>query len=154
MNDACFTMENLHQSSGFYVRRGSGPGCHPFSQPATNPAQSYNHGQGSDSTDYPATILAQGLPALLPGFIGRIPGGQVFPGNTTASPVQFHIAPASSFATTADPNYFPSLQAVSFDWCKAARPGDTAEVLGMRNTSNNLPIDVPVFMCRTKVPLP
>jgi len=156
MNDACFTMENLHQSSGFYVRRGSGPGCHPFSQPATQPApaQNYNHGQGSDSTDYPTTVPATATVALLPGFIGKIPGGQAFPGNTTASPVQFHIAPASSFATTANPIYFPGLAGVSFDWCKAARPGDTPEVVGMRYTSNNEPVDRPVYMCRTKVPLP
>lgn len=156
MNDACFTMENLHQSSGFYVRRGSGPGCHPFSQPASQPApgQLYSHAQGSDSTDYPATILAQGVPALLPGFIGRIPGGQVFPGNTTASPVQFHIAPAASFASSADPTYFPNLESGSFTWCKPSRPGDTAEVLGMRYTSNNLPIDIPVYLCRVKVPVP
>jgi hypothetical protein len=156
MNDACFTMENLHQSSGFYVRRGSGPGCHPFSQPASQPlpAQVYTHTQGSDSTDYPATILAQGLPALLPGFIGRIPGGQVFPGNTTASPVQFHIAPAATFASTANPLYFPNLAGVSFAWCTPSRPGDTAEVLGMRYTSNNEPVDIPVYMCRSKVAPP
>jgi hypothetical protein len=156
LNDACFTMEDLHQSSGFYVRRGSGLGCHPFSQPATQPlpAQVYNNGQGSDSTDYPTTIPATPSTALLPGFIGKIPGGQAFPGNTTASPVQFHIAPASSFATSADPTYFPNLAGVSFAWCTAARPGDTAEVLGMRYTSNNLPIDLPVYMCRTKVPPP
>lgn len=151
MNDACFTMEDLHQSSGFYVRRGSGPGCHPFSQPATQPlpAQVYTHTQGSDSTDYPATILAQGLPALLPGYSGRIPGGQVFPGNTTASPVQFHIAPVTSFATSADSEYFPSLAGESFAWC-TARPGETAEILGMRNTSNNVPIDRPIYMCRSR----
>jgi hypothetical protein len=154
LNDACFTMEDLRQSSGFYVRRGSGPGCHPFVQAATNPAvtPAYAHG-APESSDYPTQPGAQGVPSLLPGFIGRIPGGQPFPGNTTASPVQMHIAPPGSFASTADVNYFPNLTATSFNWCTAARPGDTAEVLGLRYTSNNVPIDVPVYMCRTKVPL-
>jgi hypothetical protein len=153
MNDACFTMEDLRQSSGFYVRRGSGPGCHPFVQASTNPLQNYLHG-APESTDYPSVPGAQSSPPLLPGFIGRIPGGVGFPGNTSASPVQFHVAPASTFFSSADPKYFPTQPASSLDWCTAARSGDTAEILGLRYTSNNVPVDYPIYLCRTKLPLP
>jgi hypothetical protein len=139
MNDACFTMENLHWTSGIYTRRGSGTGCFPFARPAVGQTPAYILGTG-ESTDYTVfgpsatTIIPQ-----LPDYTGRIPGGQFAPGTFSPSPVYFQVAPAASFFTVADPTYFPP---VPTNWC-------TTEILGLRSTSNGSPINPPVYFCRT-----
>jgi hypothetical protein len=79
------------------------------------------------------------IPAL-PGYTGRIPGGQPAPGTSSPSPVYFHVAPAGSFFSTANAIYFPT---VPTGWC-------TTEILGLRATNNGFPIDPPVYLCRTR----
>ncbi len=81
LNDACFTMEDLHQSEGIYTRRGTISGCYPFNRPYTG--QFYGVGF-AESVDYSS-------PAGLPGFVGRIPGGQSAADGRSPSPIYFYI---------------------------------------------------------------
>lgn len=158
MNDACFTLEDLHASSGFYTRRGSGTGCFPFARPGNDPvsglpgvsvfgsttprnglypAYAAGTGEAADHTIAPFT-LNQFIPQL-PGYTGRHPGGEPAPGASSPSPIYYHVAPAASFATSADDTYFPSPDT---SWC-------TTEILGVRGTANGFPINYPVYFCRT-----
>ncbi len=88
VDDSCFTMEDLHASSGIYTRRGSISYCLPFSRISTAmfTAGTYGLGTNVESVDFntatwvsPA-ITATGFVPLftntLPGFVGRLPGGQ------------------------------------------------------------------------------
>jgi len=137
MNDACFTMENLHWSKGIYTRRGSGTGCYPFARPAVGQAYTLGTGESVDLTVFgpsSAAIIPQ-----LPDYTGRIPGGQFAPGTFSPSPVYFQVAPAATFFTVADPLYFPTVPT-----------NCTTEILGLRSTSNGSPINPPVYFCRTR----
>jgi hypothetical protein len=95
---------------------------------------------------------------VLPGFVGRIPGGQSAADGRSPSPVVYKIAPASTFAssvattTYADigqpaSRYFDDLAAVGpfTDWCQT-------EILAIRATLNAEPINKPVYFCRTRAP--
>jgi hypothetical protein len=158
MNDACFTLENLHASSGIYTRRGSGTGCYPFARPGVDPvsglpgvsvfgsttprnglwpAYAAGTGEAADHTIAPFT-LNQFIPQL-PGYTGRHPGGEPAPSTSSPSPIYFHVAPAASFAAEADDTYFPSPDT---SWC-------TTEILGVRSTANGFPINYPLYFCRT-----
>jgi hypothetical protein len=94
--------------------------------------------------------------ATLPGFIGRIPGGNVAADGRSPSPTLFLIAPAASFeakvANTffADTGqqaavYFDDLATVGAftDWCQG-------DILGIRTTLNGSPINYPVYLCRNR----
>jgi hypothetical protein len=155
MNDACFTIEDLHASSGIYTRRGSGLGCYPFARPSATQlaapaftANSYSAG-ASESTDFPAPGGGNGTIATMPEYNGRIPGGNGAAGNASPSPVYYHIAPAASFFSSADPAFFPERYPTANDaptltnWC-------STEILGIRTTSNGLPINYPIYLCRTR----
>jgi hypothetical protein len=95
---------------------------------------------------------------VLPGFVGRIPGGQSAADGRSPSPVVYKIAPASTFASSvattvyADigqpaSRYFDDLTAVGpfTDWCQT-------EILAIRATLNAEPINKPVYFCRTRAP--
>jgi hypothetical protein len=163
MNDACFTMDDLHASSGIYTRRGSGTGCYPFARPGNDPVSglpgvsvfgsitprnglypAYAPGtaEAADMTIAPFT-LSTVIPQL-PGYTGRHPGGEPAPSTSSPSPIYFHIAPAASFATSANATYFPSPDT---SWC-------TTEILGARSTANGFPINFPFYFCRTTAVLP
>src|SRR5262249_2986382 len=128
MNDACFTMEDLHVSKGIFTRRGSLTGCWPFARPAVNQNPGYAVGFGTtESLDL--TAFGNGFGAVipqLPGFTGRIPGGQASPTASSPSPIYFQVAPAATFFDVADATYFPE---VDTSWC-------STEILGMRTTEN------------------
>jgi hypothetical protein len=93
--------------------------------------------------------------AVLPGFVGRIPGGQSAADGRSPSPVLYLIAPAANFAAEVasrqftdigEPasRYFDNLDEVGpFDWCPT-------EVLGIRASLHGNPIDFPVYFCRTR----
>lgn len=162
MNDACFTMEDLHAHAGIYTRRGTGTGCYPFARPSNaqvaalaavpfgspGVAAAYSSG-GSESTDFPAAVGSSYAIPTLPGYTGRIPGGEGAPSTVSPSPVYFQVAPAATFFSVADPIYFPEHfptandAATSMAWC-------TTEILGLRATSNGFPINTPIYLCRTK----
>lgn len=136
MNDACFTLEDLHATEGIYTRRGTISLCLPFSRPASTTT---NYGVGfAESIDFSAPTVA-GLP--LPGFIGRLPGGQSAADGRSPSPIRFKVAPAASFAT--DAAYFTAPATPFTTWC-------TTEILGIRATINDNPIDYPVYLCRER----
>jgi hypothetical protein len=161
MNDACFTMEDLHQSTGIYTRRGSGTGCFPFARPGNDPTSGLPGLSLFDFATFTFTITPRNgeWPAYqsgtaesvdfslsnspliqLPGYTGRHPGGEPAPGNISPSPIYFHVAPAASFFTSANATYFP---AASASWC-------TTEILGLRATANGFPINTPIYYCRTR----
>lgn len=97
-----------------------------------------------------------GALAVLPGYAGRIPGGQNAADGRSPSPVLYKIASASTFAaevaTTvfADirqpaSRYFDDLDEVGAftDWCQT-------EILGIRASQNGAPINRPVYFCRSR----
>jgi hypothetical protein len=61
------------------------------------------------------------------------------------SPIYFHIAPATSFESSANSIYFPAPPSMS--WC-------STEILGLRTTANGFPINYPMYFCRTSANLP
>lgn len=161
MNDACFTLENLHASSGIYTRRGSATGCFPFARPGNDPTSGLPGLSVLDFATFTFTITPRNgaLPAYqagtaesvdlslsttplvqLPGYTGRHPGGEPAPGMSSPSPIYFQIAPAASFFATANATYFPP---ASTAWC-------TTEILGLRATANGFPINYPIYFCRTR----
>lgn len=165
MNDACFTIEDLHASSGIYTRRGTGTGCFPFARPGNDPQSGLpgisvlnfatftftttpRNGPmpayqvtGAESVDLTiAPSIVNPIIPQLPGYTGRHPGGEPAPSTMSPSPVYFQIAPAASFFTVADATYFPP---VSTTWC-------TTEILGIRATANGFPINYPLYFCRTQ----
>lgn len=132
LNDACFTMEDVTAASSFYTRRGSITGCYPWNRPSSG---QFYFISGQESIDYQIPSSA-----LVPGWVGRMPGGQAAFDGRSPSPIHFHIAPAASFFAGADPTYFPA-QATS--WC-------ATEILGVRETLHGNAINYPVYFCRTR----
>lgn len=155
MNDACFSNEDLHAPSGIYTRRGTLTGCFPFARPGVDPESglpgisvfgsttprngnlpAYSASTGRESVDF---SLSTAPLVNLPGFNGRVPGGEPALQTQSPSPVYYHVAPAASFFNSASAIYFP---AASTAWCNT-------EILGLRLTSNGFPIDSPIYFCRT-----
>jgi hypothetical protein len=131
----CFKMDDYAATSGqFVVSAGAAA---TYCAPVGNV---FNSNQGSVS-DSPTPLLQQ----RLPGWVGRMPGAEVGGGATSRSPspVYFHIAPAASFLSSADPVYFPPGSLASTAWC----PND---ILGVRPTQNGELRDsmTPVYFCR------
>jgi len=185
LNDACYTMPDVRVSFGIYTRRGSNTGCYPFDRPVPGAFFTIGFVQSIDfhltnvtaqsnvfvgvaglNTAAAANVTGSRLvpqfgssaAAVLPGFIGRIPGGQTASDGRSPSPTLFLIAPASEFgskvastffADTGQPAslYFNNLDAAgSFaDWCPT-------EILGIRSTLNGSPINYPVYLCRNRAP--
>lgn len=138
MNDACFTMEDLHQSEGIYTRRGTISLCLPFSRPA---ASNTSYAVGFvESVDFSSPAAS-----AIPGFIGRWPGGQSAADGRSPSPIRFKIAPAVSFQS--DPVYFTEPDVPHASWC-------STEILAVRATLHDNPIDYPLYLCRTRAALP
>lgn len=94
--------------------------------------------------------------AVLPGFVGRIPGGQTAADGRSPSPILYKIAPASSFAAEVASTffddigqpasrYFDDLDEVGpfTDWCQT-------EILAIRATLHAEPINYPVYFCRSR----
>lgn len=131
----CFTMEDYAASSGQYVPStgGSAVYCAPV-------GQIFNSLQGSVAHS-PAPLLQQ----RLPGWRGWMPGGELGGGATSRSPspVNFHIAPAAAFFSSADPVVFPPDSLDSTSWCPT-------EILGVRGTRNGALDDElkPLYFCR------
>jgi hypothetical protein len=155
MNDACFTTENLHAPSGIYTRRGSGTGCFPYSRPAnipgTNTPGTFGVGNNGPYPGYFAsaaesvdlTVFGASSASIiptLPGYTGRIPGGEPAPGTTSPSPIYYKVAAPGSFFTPDTAAIFPT---VPTGWC-------TTEILGLRASANGYPINYPVYFCRTR----
>lgn len=159
LNDACFTMEDVRAHSGLYTRRGTITGCYPFNRPSNVAgASGTTYAVGTKESrqmvvpppgtgalaDYTSTNAGQ-----LPGFIGFIPGGVSAFDGRSPSPTYFHIAPAATFFDTAKARLFPenfpvaASPATDLSWC------DT-EVLGIRATSHDIPINYPVYLCRAE----
>ena len=81
----------------------------------------------------------------LPGWQGWMPGSELT-GGRSPSPVHFVIAPAASFAATADPAIFAaSTIGDPTTWC-------STEVLGVRGTQNGELVSTrqPIYFCRTR----
>lgn len=154
MNDACFTLEDLHAAKGIYTRRSALSGCTPYARPANDPQTGAAGASPNRNGQYPgfaasgpeSVDLSLSLSPLvqLPGFTGRIPGGEPTTLTSSPSPVYYQVAPAATFSNVADPTYFPP---ESMSWC-------TTEILGLRPTANGFPINYPVYYCRTNAALP
>jgi hypothetical protein len=131
----CFKMDDFTVPSGQYVVT-SGANltyCAPV-------GQVFNSLQGSVAHS-PVPLLQ----ARLPGWRGWMAGSELGGASTarSPSPVYFRIAPASTFAATADPAIFPASSIGSTTWCPS-------EILGVRATENGaLDADIrPMYFCR------
>jgi hypothetical protein len=95
---------------------------------------------------------------VLPGFVGRIPGGQSAADGRSPSPVVYKIAPASSFASSVASTFYSDIgqpASLYFDDLVAAGPFTnwcTTEILAIRATRNGEPINRPVYFCRSRAP--
>lgn len=185
VNGACFTMPDVRVSLGIYTRRGSSTGCYPYDRPLpgafftsgfvqsidyflTNVTLSSNVfvGVAGLNTSTGAAVAGSRLipqfgtaaAATLPGYIGRIPGGNVAADGRSPSPTLFLIAPASSFGTKVASSYFVdtaqqaavyfddlATQGAFTDWCQT-------EILGIRTTLNGAPVNYPIYFCRNRAP--
>lgn len=185
MNDACFTVSEVEAPFGAYTRRGTSTGCYPYNRPARGSAYLFGFAESVDfhltdttlstNTFTGVASLASATGAsvggsrlvpqfgttaltVLPGFVGRIPGGNTAADGRAPSPVLYKIAPAGSFATDVATTFYADIgqaAAVYFDdldevgpftdWCQT-------EVLGIRASLNGSPINKPVYFCRTRAP--
>jgi hypothetical protein len=185
MNDACFTMAEVEAPFGVYTRRGVSTGCYPYNRPPRNGGYLSGFSESADfhltditvstntftgvaslNTATGANVAGSrlvpqfGTTALtvLPGFVGRIPGGQSAADGRSPSPVVYKIAPASSFASSVATTFYADIgQPASryFDDLTQAGPFPTwcnTDILGIRATLNGEPINKPVYFCRTRAP--
>jgi len=183
MNDACFTVSDVQAPFGVYTRRGTSTGCFAYNRPARGDPYLFGFNEGADFHLTDVTVSSNtfvgvanlasatgttvansrlvpqfGTTALavLPGFVGRMPGGQSAADGRSPSPVVYLIAPAATFAaavantTYADLGqpaaaYFDVNAAGPFTWCPT-------EILAVRSTLNSVAINYPVYFCRTRAP--
>jgi hypothetical protein len=168
LQSSCFVMENAVSPTGTYQRRSAQTQCFPINRPREG--QSY--GGTTDARDtawvgvthlFSTTASAgagAGAPtaaqnvftgqystgalfARFPQYESRIPGAQTALDGRSPSPIYYHIAPAGSFFMSAPAEYFPQ-PAVALDtWCDS-------DILGIRQTLNNVPFREPVYLCRTR----
>jgi hypothetical protein len=182
MNDACFTVADVQANHGIYTRRGTSTGCYAYNRPARSTAYLFGVAESVDFHLTDTTLSTNtftgvaplatatggnlassklspqfGTTALatLPGFAGRIPGGQSAADGRSPSPVVYKIAPAATFAASVGTTviedigepaakYFDNVgTAGMFAWCPT-------EILGIRATRNGEPINFPVYFCRTR----
>jgi hypothetical protein len=134
MQDVCFSLDDVSASTGAYIRRGTNTGCLAFGRPADGQAYTVGFAEAADLQSPAAT--------LTPGYVGRIPGSANVQDGRPPSPMQYHIAPAAAFFSTASPDFFsPTIPTA---WC-------SSDLLGIRATLNGVVIDRPVYFCRTRV---
>jgi hypothetical protein len=93
--------------------------------------------------------------AVLPGYAGRIPGGQSAADGRSPSPVVYKIAPAASFAASVATTLFEDIgEPASRYFDDVGTPGKFAwcptDILGIRATRNGEPLNFPVYFCRTR----
>lgn len=133
MQDACFAVSDFAAPTGFYTRRAQSTGCHPYLRPVPGVAILV---QGVEIIDYAFPPLPE-----IPGFVGRIPGGSGDLEARSPSPTYYAVGSPGNFFSVAPQQYFsPS---ADLSWCQT-------EVFGTRATSNGVPIDTPVYFCRTR----
>lgn len=185
MNDACFTVADSAAAVGVYTRRGSSTGCYAYNRPARGTAYLFGFGEAADfhltdvtlstNTFVGVASLASATGgsvassrlapqfgttalAVLPGFVGRMPGGQTAADGRSPSPVVYLIAPAASFEATVGTTFYDDIgqpasayfddfadQPPFTDWC-------STEVVGVRPTLNGRALNYPVYFCRTRAP--
>lgn len=182
MNDACFTVAQASASYGVYTRRGSSTGCYPYNRPARSTAYLFGVAEAADFHLTDTTLASNtfmGTAALstatggsvassrlvpqfgstaltvLPGFAGRIPGGQSASDGRSPSPVVYKIAPAASFAASVATTVFEDIgEPASRYFDDVGTPGKFAwcptDILGIRATRNGEPLNFPVYFCRTR----
>jgi hypothetical protein len=94
--------------------------------------------------------------AVLPGFVGRMPGGQSAADGRSPSPVVYLIASADTFADEVGNTFYSDIgrpASLYFDDLNTAGPFPswcTTEILAVRATLNGVPINYPVYFCRTR----
>lgn len=185
MNDACFTMAQVEAPFGVYTRRGVSTGCYPYNRPPRDGGYLAGFSESADfhltdvtvstntftgvaslNTATGANVASSrlvpqfGTTALtvLPGFVGRIPGGQSAADGRSPSPVVYKIAPAATFASSVATTFYDDISqpaSVYFDDLTTAGPFPswcTTEILGIRATRNGVPINKPVYFCRSRAP--
>jgi hypothetical protein len=135
MQDVCFSLDDVSASTGAYIRRGTNTGCLAFSRPADGQTYTVGFVEAADLQSPAATAT--------PGYVGRIPGSANVQDGRPPSPMQYHIAPAGSFAATASADFFPP--------STIPTSGCNSDLLGIRATLNGVVIDRPVYFCRTRV---
>lgn len=136
MQDGCFTFQDYRDPAGFYTRRGGLTGClDAVSVPA-----------GIGTVDYQLPTLAN-----TPGFVGRMPGTETAFDGRSPSPIYYAIGTAATFATVADPAFFPSTTTQPTTQTALTTMCGTADVLGVRASLNGNAINTPVYFCREKV---
>lgn len=134
LQDVCLALDNAADSSSFYIARAVTT-CLPWNRPAAG--QFY----GGPTANIEITDTSVPAVAQIPGFVGRLPGAvAVVNATRSPSPAYFTVAAPDAFFTVAPTRYF---QPVPTGWC-------TTELLGIRATSNGIPIDQPVYFCRLR----
>jgi hypothetical protein len=176
-------MAQVDAAYGIYTRRGTSTGCYPYNRPQRGLAYLFGVAEAADFHLTDSTLstntfmgvanlasstggnvgssrlapqFGTSALAVLPGFIGRIPGGQSAADGRSPSPNVYKIAPASTFASEvattfyadigqAASRYFDNLDAMGdfTQWCQT-------EILAIRATRNGEPADLPVYFCRTR----
>lgn len=149
LQDACYTVANSTAASGYYTRRGGISGCLGAIAPVDLP-------QGRTSQTNPPVGTPAALESL-PGFVGRIPGGQIAVDGRPPSPIYYVIARADQFAqvAAADPSvspFFPAseITPAALGWCMNSAGSAPGEVYGVRASLNNAPINKAVYFCRAR----
>jgi hypothetical protein len=186
MNDACFTVAEVEAPFGVYTRRGTSTGCYAYNRPQRGAAYLFGFmesadfhltdttvssntfmgvaplataaGTGSVTGSRLAPQFGTTALAVLPGFVGRIPGGQSAADGRSPSPMVYAIAPAATFASSVATTFFADIgQPASryFDnlatvgpftaWCQS-------DILAIRATLHGEPINYPIYYCRTRAP--
>ncbi len=148
LQSACFTLEDATVSSSFLTRRGSNTGCYAWNNPPPTFAYSLSGNEAVDTS--PGATVA-------PGFVGRMPGGGSAFDGRSPSPTYFSVAPVATWFSALPPNFVEYFPSTSLSWCSTpSTAGIPAEVLGVRATLNNEPVDSPIvpvlnkplFFCR------
>lgn len=183
MNDACFTVAEVEAPFGTYTRRGTSTGCYAYNRPPRGTAYLFGVAESvdfhlTDSTLSTNTFMGvaplasatggnvansrltpqfgTNVLAVLPGYAGRIPGGQSAADGRSPSPVVYLIAPAADFENEVATTQFDDIgQPASryFDDLDEAGPFTAwcpTEIVGIRATLNGVPLNKPVYFCRTR----
>lgn len=98
MQDGCYVYDDPTIMSGYFVRRGGGTAVDPNNPLVTN----CNLGANLATSSSPDVPNANTAPALLTGFIGRLPGSKSVIDNRPPSPTNFAIVPGTADQSTPD----------------------------------------------------
>jgi hypothetical protein len=167
MQDVCLSTDDLHAPFGLYVRRAAGTGCYPVNRqyPGQTPAYVISSFEAPDAPVSAANQNPLRNPEVattplteIPGFVGRIPGGAPQFDLRSPSPMYYRVQPATAMASNDRQDLFPSpitnpvpytTNATFESWCpvETGKTG-TGEILGLRATLNDIPVEYPVYLCR------